>query len=334
MYRYPFRFFALALYGGGALVPRGCVGSADPAHEIPHGPGGDGEPEYILKWDPSNSKDVSRKGYTGNCLIGCCTLSGILPWRLDMGKNIRSGAHYTQFMIYDPNGDGKAEMAVKTASGTRMTVYAPDGQIIEENYITLPEKDAQAGIRNTDNYVGSAQDYREHLVSLFMGWQERPEVRGLQVWVREMRNCDGSLSALPTPGTNASIRWAGGLTTQVTDGVNYVHEKHTGIINDPVHGILLKPEGTSTNNGTKGNPCLVADVPGDFRDNLILRLTDDSAPRVFVNTEVTRHKLYTLLHDVQYRRGVAWQNDCCNQPVWPSFYYGSDMDFRNVFSRL
>ena len=41
-----------------------------------------------------------------------------------------------------------------------------------------------------------------------------------------------------------------------------------------------------------------------------------------------------MLHDVQYRCGVAWQNNCYNQPVWPSFYYGNDMDFRDVFSRL
>ena len=56
---------------------------------------GDGEMEYILKWDPSNSRDVSQKGYTGPCLIDCYKLDGTLLWRLDMGANIRSGAHYT-----------------------------------------------------------------------------------------------------------------------------------------------------------------------------------------------------------------------------------------------
>lgn len=587
---------------------------------------GDGELEYILKWDPSNSKDVSQKGYTGPCIIDCYTLSGHLLWRLDMGPNIRSGAHYTQFMVYDFNGDGKAEMAVKTAPGTHMTVYSTDGSVFSEHWVTLPESDRAAGITHMDNYVGSAADYREYLVGLFLSWQDHPEVRakrwpatveeclgleprfftplsrknaewladwfiddfaprrspknelrkfegfiwsgpeyltmfagdgrelqtipypfprvddgllwgdyswnriepcnrvdrflagvayldgqrpsllmcrgyytrttlaaydfydncfhevwkidsgfvpmrnpfaptpagtpgsdpvygiiagqgnhslscadvdgdgcdeilygacvidhdgsvlysgagylpdgrwmnwghgdamqvavidpdrpglqvmhvfedgrnapfgealveaetgrpiygeyceadlgrcmtgkvdpnvrGMQVWVRETRNCDGSRSALPVPGTNASIRWAADLTTQVTDGVDYVHEKHTGIINDPTHGILLRPEGTSTNNGTKGNPCLIADVLGDFRENLLLRLEDDSAVRIFVNTEVTHHKLYTMLHDVQYRCGVAWQNNCYNQPVWPSFYYGNDMDLRDVFSRL
>ncbi len=84
---------------------------------------GDGEYEFFVKWDPSNSQDVSIKGYTGKCFIDCYKLSGRLLWRLDMGVNIRAGAHYTQFMVYDFDGDGKAEMSVKTAPGTCMTTY-------------------------------------------------------------------------------------------------------------------------------------------------------------------------------------------------------------------
>ena len=87
----------------------------------------DGEYEYFVKWDPDNSHDVSIKGYTGRCFIDCYKLDGTLVWRLDMGQNIRAGAHYTQFMVYDFNGDGRAEMAVKTAPGTVMTRFAPDG---------------------------------------------------------------------------------------------------------------------------------------------------------------------------------------------------------------
>lgn len=579
---------------------------------------GDGELEYILKWDPDNSRDVSQKGYTGPCLIDCYTLAGRLLWRLDLGVNIRSGAHYTQFMVYDFDGDGKAEMALKTAPGTKMTVYAADGSVESERYITLPEKDARAGVTHADNYVCSAADYREHLADVFSEWHNHPEVkkkrwpatveecfgmkrkyvyplrrknaealadyfireyapkrspkndlttfegfiysgpeyltmfagdgteletvdfpfprvddglmwgdyswnrvepcnrvdrflsgvaylngltpsllvcrgyytrtciaaldfrnghfqsvwtvdsgfvpmrnpfaptpvgtfgtdpdygfiagqgnhslstgdvdgdgcdeviygacvidhdgsvlysgagflrdgrylnwghgdamqmavidpdrpgqqimhvfedgsnapygealvdaetgeviygeasdedlgrcmtgkidpdtRGLQVWVRELRNCDGTRNPLPVPGTNAAIRWSADRGTQVTDGVDFVHEKHTGIINDPVHGVMLKPEGTLTNNGTKGNPCLIADIFGDWREELLLRLEDSSAIRIYTNTEIANRRMTTMLQDVQYRCGVAWQNNCYNQPVYPSFYYGSDME--------
>lgn len=50
-----------------------------------------------MKWDPSNSKDNSQKGKTGNVFIDCYRLDGTRLWRIDLGKNIRAGAHYTQF---------------------------------------------------------------------------------------------------------------------------------------------------------------------------------------------------------------------------------------------
>ncbi len=62
---------------------------------------GDGEYELIVKWDPSNSKDNSQAGYTGNVYLDAYKLDGTQLWRIDLGRNIRAGAHYTQFMVYD-----------------------------------------------------------------------------------------------------------------------------------------------------------------------------------------------------------------------------------------
>ena len=78
---------------------------------------GDGQYELIVKWDPTNSKDNSQSGYTGNVYLDCYKLDGRKLWRVDLGKNIRAGAHYTQFLVYDFDGDGKAEMICKTAPG-------------------------------------------------------------------------------------------------------------------------------------------------------------------------------------------------------------------------
>lgn len=586
---------------------------------------GDGEYEYIVKWDPTNSHDVSIKGYTGKCYIDCYKLDGQKLWRLDMGVNIRAGAHYTQFMVYDFNKDGKAEMAVKTAPGTKMIFYK-NGTVVKESFITMPPEDIKAGYSHSDNYVCSSEDYKNHMIKLFLKWQDHPEVkrgqwpdtleacfgiekkysyplkeedakqladyfiyeyapmrskknrldefegfimegpeyltmfagdgneietihfptpreddgllwgdyamsriepcnrvdrflsgvgyldgenpyliicrgyytraaitayhffdnhftehfkvdsgfvpmanpfrsnphenegsdpvfgtlagqgnhslstadvdgdgcheiiyggavidhdgsllyssygylpdgtyakfghgdamhvadidpdrpgleifnvfeggkaapygfalrdaetgeaifgeyaeedlgrcmvgdidptkRGLQVWVKETYSCTGEKLALPLLGTNQSIRWAADLTTQITDGVDYVGGKHTGIVNDNIHGIMLRPVGTSTNNGTKGNPCLVADLFGDFREELVLRTEDNTALRIYTNTEITKHKLFTLMHDKQYRTGIAWQNNCYNQPAYPSYYYASDMDFQYVLPWL
>lgn len=79
---------------------------------------GDGEFEIILKWDPSNAHDNAHDGYTGNVYIDCYRLNGEQLWRIDLGRNIRAGAHYTQFIVYDLDGDNKAELVVKTGDGT------------------------------------------------------------------------------------------------------------------------------------------------------------------------------------------------------------------------
>ena len=79
---------------------------------------GDGRYEIVLKWDPTISKDNAFGGYSGETLLDAYTLEGKRLWRIDLGRNIRSGAHYSQFMVYDFDGDGRAEIMVKTGDGT------------------------------------------------------------------------------------------------------------------------------------------------------------------------------------------------------------------------
>lgn len=79
---------------------------------------GDGEYEIILKWDPTNAHDNGHDGYTGVTLFEAYRLNGERLWQINLGHNIRSGAHYTPFLVYDFDGDGKAELAVRTSDGT------------------------------------------------------------------------------------------------------------------------------------------------------------------------------------------------------------------------
>ena len=117
---------------------------------------GDGQYEYIVKWDPSNSKDVSQIGYTGPVFIDTYRLDGTLLHRIDLGVNIRAGAHYTQFLVYDFDGDGRAEMMFKTAPGTKIMRYDRHGNVESEKFITMPEEDVRAGFSHTDDYRLSA----------------------------------------------------------------------------------------------------------------------------------------------------------------------------------
>ena len=120
---------------------------------------GDGEYEIIVKWDPSNAQDNSNAGVTGNVYLDAYRLDGTFLWRIDLGRNIRAGAHYTQFLVYDFDGDGKAEVVCKTAPNTR------DGT---GNYIGQPGRfvgvpaapiDHDADYRNAGGYILTGPEF-------------------------------------------------------------------------------------------------------------------------------------------------------------------------------
>jgi autotransporter-associated beta strand protein len=117
---------------------------------------GDGEYEFVVRWDPSNAKDNAQGGYTGNVLLDAIALDGRRLWRIDLGRNIRAGAHYTQFIVYDLDGDGRAEVAVKTAPGTIDGTGRP---------VLLPGHSAAADYRNSSGYILAGPEY----LSIFDG---------------------------------------------------------------------------------------------------------------------------------------------------------------------
>lgn len=78
---------------------------------------GDGEYEIVLH-QTGRSRDNSSNGITDPPIFQAYKLDGTFLWEINLGKNIREGAHYTQFMVYDLDGDGIAEIVCKTADGT------------------------------------------------------------------------------------------------------------------------------------------------------------------------------------------------------------------------
>jgi len=81
----------------------------------------------------------------------------------------------------------------------------------------------------------------------------------------------------------------------------------------------------TSNNGTKSNPTLTADLYGDWREEVVWRETDSSALRIYTTTDLTTRRIYTLMHDPQYRSAVSWQNTAYNQPPHPGFHIGNGM---------
>lgn len=474
---------------------------------------GDGRYEIFVKWYPSNAKDNAHDGYTGPTYLDCYTLEGEQLWRIDLGINIRSGAHYTQFLVYDFDGDGIAELICKTADGTidgigkvigdqAMDYRNEKGFILEgPEYLTLfdgatgaaldtinykPDRGAPgswgdfdgnridrflAGVAYLDGEKASAlvcrgyytravvvaydvkenklverwcadssdnvpelagqgahslsiadvdQDGFDEIVygsavidhdgsllystgfghgdalhvgdfdldnpglEIFMTHEESPHehgfelhdaktgkvlfsvpsesedigrgvaadidprYKGAQLWgyapelnervpgTESFYTSKGEVIDGPVLPANFVIWWDGDLGREILDhefdpeqqaGVGTIY-KWNWLTNEA--DLLLRADGTLSNNGTKGNSNLQADLFGDWREEVIWRLADSSALRVYTTTDLSEHRLYTLMHDSQYRVAVAWQNVAYNQPPHPSFYIGFDKDQMNV----
>lgn len=459
---------------------------------------GDGKYEIVLLWSPSNSKDNSQGGYTGIVYMDAYKMDGTRLWRINLGPNIRAGAHYTQFMVYDLDGDGRAEVTFKTADGTidgqgkvigdasadhrnssgyvllgneYLTVfdgltggaldtvaYDPprgdvgswgdtygnrvdrflagvaylDGEhpsvIFSRGYYTrtvlaaynfregqLTQQwrfdsndegyNSYAGQGNHNLSVGDVDgdgkdeitfgamaidddgkplyntglghgdamhlgdldplrpglevfDVHEHANSKY-GMEMRDAATGEIIWgvytgidtgrgmsadidpnhvgeemwsanianeqhvpVTGVYNARGELITTTIPSsTNFGVWWDGDLLRELQDSnrIDKWDYKNKTTVN------LLTAAGASSNNSTKANPSLQADLFGDWREEVMWRTLDSSELRIYTTTDVTEYRIRTLMHDPIYRLGVAWQNVSYNQPPHPSFYLGADM---------
>src|SRR5688572_11382325 len=450
---------------------------------------GDGELEYVLKWEPTNAKDNSQAGYTGNVFLDGYELNGTRMWRIDLGRNIRAGAHYTQFQVYDFDGDGRAEVMCKTADATRSgtgqvigsstadhrnssgyilagpefltvfngqtgailatTNYVPgrgnvgdwgdtygnrvdrflagvaylDGQrpsaIFTRGYYTraviaawdyrngsltqrwvLDSNNASAlfgqgnhnlSIADVDNdgrqeiIFGSAtvNDNGTLMYASGLGHGDALHVgdfdtsrAGLEIWDihessnqpgADLRSASNGARIFATPNNNgvegpgrgvAADIWSGnagaeywGAGPNMTflrnaaganigrnpGSANHLAWWDADTVRELVDGNhvdkygtssdtrLLTADGTTTNNGTKSNPALSGDIFGDWREEVIWRTSNNNALRIYTTTNVASNRIYTLMHDPQYRVALAWQNTAYNQPPHPGFFIGANM---------
>ena len=158
---------------------------------------GDGEYELIVKWDPSNCQDNSVSGKTGNVYLSAYKMDGTKLWTIDLGPNIRAGAHYTQFLVYDFNGDGRAELICKTAQGS------VDGQGGYVNKVADDTKISSASnslkYANSSGRILSGSEY----LTVFEGTTGRALHT---VWYNPNRGCTTGEAKAPT-GSDLNSLW-------------------------------------------------------------------------------------------------------------------------------
>ena len=467
---------------------------------------GDGEYEVILKWDPSNSHDNSHEGYTGNVYLDCYTLKGEQLWRIDLGRNIRAGAHYTQFLVYDFDGDGRSELITKTADGTidgqgnaigdPNANWVMSGSIEKEipgkmekkrtnvvcrildgpEYLTVFDGRTGKALKTVDyqpprGNVASWGDNYGNRVDRFLAAVAYLDGKHPSAVMCRGYYTKTYLAAYDWNGTDLTLRWLfdsekfpgfsgqgnhnlrvgdvdGDGCDEITYGSMAVNNDGTGLYTtrmghgDAIHQFAFYPdstqlqiwdvhenkkdgsdfrdartgriifqipstddvgrgmaadidptnwglemwsssqrgyfdvkgnlhaenawipmnsavwwdgdllrelldrnaiskwnwnaqkaetikdfraEGCSFNNGTKQNPCLSADILGDWREEVIVRNNESTELRIYSTTIPTPHRFPTFMLNIPYRISVATENVGYNQPPEPSFYFGSDM---------
>lgn len=257
---------------------------------------GDGEYEIILKWDPSNSRDNSQDGLTGVTYLDCYKLDGTQLWRIDLGPNIRSGAHYTQFVVYDLDGDGKAEVVCKTADGT----VDGTGKMIG---------DRKADYRNLKGRIFWGPEY----LTVFNGQTGKamktidyiPPRGDMGAWGDKYANrCDRFLTAVAyLDGVHPSVVMCRGYYTRSVlaafdwDGKNL---KTRWVFDSD------KP-GNEAYAGQGNHNLRVADVDGDGCDEIIYgQMTVNNDGTGLYSTKMEHGDAIHLLSDINNKKYYVW----------------------------
>ena len=128
------------------------------------------------------------------------------------------------------------------------------------------------------------------------------------------------------PSMNFKIYWDGDLLHELLDDIEPLDNINLYKFDENSKSLVetVRFTGTHSNNGTKANPSLQADILGDWREEVVVPSDDDTELRIYTTTEPTKYRIFTLMHDPVYRLSVAWQNNGYNQPPCLSFYLGED----------
>ncbi|MEO5958656.1 MAG: hypothetical protein ABIZ49_02165, partial [Opitutaceae bacterium] len=153
-----------------------------------------------------------------------------------------------------------------------------------------------------------------------------PRHRGYETWasgggLNGLWNIKGEVISAQKPrSANFKVWWDGDLLCELLNG-NSVSKWNWETSTETN---LLAATGCSSNNGSKSTPALCADILGDWREEVILRTSDNKELRIFSTTIPTEYRMPTLMHDPVYRLSVAWQNSAYNQPTHTGFYLGAE----------
>jgi rhamnogalacturonan endolyase len=225
-------------------------------------------------------------------------------------------------MVVDDNGQGLFSTGFRHGDALHVTDLDPDRPGLEVFGIhEIESRTTGPGVAVYDARTGEVL-YKGSMnkdVGRGVAGDVDPAYPGSEMWwsgSEGLFNLKGDRIGDAPPSINFLIWWDGDLTRELLDG-NHIDKYKTGRI--------FTAEGCVSNNGSKSTPALSADLFGDWREEVIFRTSDNQNLRIYTTTIPSKHRIYTLMHDPQYRLDVASQNVAYNQPPHTSFLLGTDM---------
>jgi rhamnogalacturonan endolyase len=230
-------------------------------------------------------------------------------------------------MVVDDNGTGLYSTRLGHGDAQHMSDLDPSRQGLEIWSIHEKPPANGPGVELRNARTGEIYFAAAHGADVARGMAADIDPRhpGYEMWggTRNLFNTKGE-DIGPRPNSqNMAIWWDGDLLRELLDGVSISKwDYEAGRQRTIFDGRALD---LASNNGTKSNPCLSADILGDWREELIARTSDSRELRIYSTTLPTDFRMPTLMHDSQYRLSVALQNVAYNQPPHPSFFLGHGM---------
>jgi hypothetical protein len=146
--------------------------------------------------------------------------------------------------------------------------------------------------------------------------------------VAEYVSASDLTGATCSSSVGGNVNCGTGAASSGNAGSNFLIYWNADEVRSTMNGTTLpgvSTTGTASNNGTKSTPTLTADLLGDWREEAVLRESTNAALRVYTTTNVTKRRIYTLMHDPTYRAQVAFENASYNQPPHVGFHIGAGM---------
>ena len=233
-------------------------------------------------------------------------------------------------MCVDDNGKGLWNTRMGHGDAMHLMGFFPDSDQLQVWDVHENRRDGSTLIQAATGEV-IAQIKSNDDVGRGMAADIDPTNPGVEMWSSSsggILNTKGEVVSQARVSVNFAIWWTGDLNRELLDGARITkynpEMKRVDILLDMTREC-------SFNNGSKSNPCLEADMLGDWREEVIVRTRRSDELRIYVTDYTTPYRFYTLMQDIPYRLSVATQNVAYNQPSELGCYFGSDMKKGQTF---